>query len=146
MPKFHITAKIPSPPEKLITMATQFKKMPEFFQYLKNIEVLEQKENEFKTEETIEFTYHKLNHTIAQQTITRKIGDDKLEADIISGPLRGSHIINIYEKTDNGSKVTIDADLKISLKYKFLSPIITKRIKMATIAVLYKMHTEITNS
>ena len=45
MPKFHITAKIPSPPEKLITMATQFKKMPEFFQYLKNIEVLEQKEN-----------------------------------------------------------------------------------------------------
>ena len=66
-----------------------------------------------------------------------------MEANIISGPLNGSHVITRYEKTDQGSKVIIDGELKVGLKYKFLSPIITKRIKMASIAVLYKMHTAI---
>ena len=42
MSKFHITANIPSPPEELIKMATQFDKMPGFFQYLKDIKVLEE--------------------------------------------------------------------------------------------------------
>ena len=128
MSKFHITANIPSPPEELIRMATQFDKMPEFFQYLKNIKVLEEKENEFRTEETI-----------------TKLSANQLEAKIISGPLKNSQLTTTYEKTDQGSKVIIDAELKIGLKYKFLSPIITKRIKMASIAVLYKMHTAISN-
>ena len=143
MSKFHITANIPSPPEELIKMATQFDKMPGFFQYLKDIKVLEEKENEFRTEETITFTYHKLTHTISQQTITKLSASNQLEANIISGPLNGSHVITTYEKTDQGSKVIIDAELKVGLKYRFLSPIITKRIKMASIAVLYKMHTAI---
>ena len=142
MSKFQITANIPSPPEELIKMATQFDKMPGFFQYLKDIKVLEEKENEFRTEETITFTYHKLTHTISQQTIT-KLSANQLEAKIISGPLKNSQLTTTYEKTDQGSKVIIDAELKIGLKYKFLSPIITKRIKMASIAVLYKMHTAI---
>ena len=65
------------------------------------------------------------------------------EAKIISGPLKNSQLTTTYEKTDQGSKVIIDAELKVGLKYRFLSPIITKRIKMASIAVLYKMHTAI---
>tara|TARA_B100000029_G_scaffold471143_1_gene510567 strand:+ start:2003 stop:2446 length:444 start_codon:yes stop_codon:yes gene_type:complete len=144
MSKFHITTNIPSPPEELIKMATQFDKMPGFFQYLKDIKVLEEKENEFRTEETITFTYHKLTHTISQQTIT-KLSANQLEAKIISGPLKNSQLITTYEKTDQGSKVIIDAELKVGLKYRFLSPIITKRIKMASIAVLYKMHTAISD-
>ena len=143
MPEFHVTANIPSPPEELIKIATQFERMPEFFQYLKEIKMVEEKENEFKTEETIIFTYHKLTHTISQQTITKKLSSNQLEANIISGPLNGSHVITTYEKTDQGSKEIIDAELKVGLKYRFLSPIITKRIKMASIAVLYKMHTAI---
>ena len=145
MTEFHVTANIPSPPEELIKIATEFEKMPEFFQYLKEIKIVEEKENEFKTEETITFTYHKLTHTISQQTITKKLSPNQLEANIISGPLNGSHVVTTYEKTDQGSKVVIDGNLKIGFKYKFLSPIITKRIKMASIAVLYKMHTAISD-
>ena len=52
MPEFHVTANIPSPPEELIKIATQFERMPEFFQYLKEIKMVEEKENEFKRNAT----------------------------------------------------------------------------------------------
>ena len=145
MPKFQISANIPSPPEKLIEIATDYENFGRFFKYIDSIKILEDNADSTITEEKISFTLHKLSHTIVQKTKTKKY-NSKIEAEVIEGPLKGSVIKTNYEKISSGSKVSIDADLKISLKYKFLGPIISKRIKMASIAVLYKMHTLISES
>ncbi len=145
MPKFQISANIPSPPEKLIAIATDYENFGRFFKYIDSIKILEDSKDGTITEETISFTLHKLSHTIVQKTKTKKF-NNRIEAEIIDGPLKGSTIKTNYEKIPSGSKVSIDADLKIGLKYKFLGPIISKRIKMASIAVLYKMHTLISES
>jgi|APSaa5957512535_1039671.scaffolds.fasta_scaffold176053_2 ribosome-associated toxin RatA of RatAB toxin-antitoxin module len=142
MPKFEFTAKIPSSPEKLLEKLSLYEEYPKYFQYLTSVKILKQNNNETTTEEKLEFNYHKLHHKISQQTITT-INNSKIESKVISGPLKNTFVKTNLEENEIGTKVSVNTDLHIGLKYKFLSPIITKRIKMATIAVLFKMHTAI---
>ena len=103
---------------------------------------MEKNNLETTTEEKISFTYHKLSYNIVQKTVTKRI-NNKLEARVISGPLNGTLFEILCEEIESGTKVTVNVDLKLGLKYKFLAPIIKRKMKMAIIAVFYKMHTTI---
>ena len=45
-----------------------------------------------------------------------------------------------FGELDGGCKVTINVELKISLKYKILSPIIKNKYKNILTSLLYKMN------
>jgi len=63
-----------------------------------------------------------------------------LETEIVSGPAKGTIAKIIFEKADSGTKVTIEVNLKISLKYKILQPLIKKWYGMILRGILYKMN------
>ena len=59
--------------------------------------------------------------------------------EIIDGPAKGS-VINVKcIENGQGSEVKFDADLKLSLKAKFLGPFIKKLYKRYLIAIVYKI-------
>lgn len=141
MSEFNFTTIIPSPPDKLIAIALDVEKYPQFFQYLKEIKILEKTEKSIHTLEKFSLNISKFTHLFEQETMTTQINSNQLEAKILSGPLKGTIVKTIYEKHDESfSKINVFFNLHVSLKYRFLLPIITKRIKMATIAILYKQH------
>ena len=67
------------------------------------------------------------------------MSDKELFTEIIEGYAKGSVIKIICTKTDQGSQIKFDADLKLSLKAKFLSPFIKKLYKKYLTAIIYKI-------
>jgi len=76
MSKFNVSVNIPSPPDKLIEVATDFENLTRFVQYLKSVKILEKNNLETTTEEKISFTYHKLSYNIIQKTVTKRINNN----------------------------------------------------------------------
>ncbi len=136
-----ISVNLPSSAQQLLEVSTDFKKLQQFLPYCQDINIIE-KNGVTKTEELFTFKYRGISHSIRQQTVTKKI-DDKIEAEIISGPLQGTLVETLYEEIESGTKVIVNINLKISLKYRFLSPEINKRVKMGTMALLYKLNSTI---
>ena len=136
-----ISVNLPSSAQQLLEVSTDFKKLQQFLPYCQDINIIE-KNGVTKTEELFTFKYRGISYSIRQQTVTKKI-DDKIEAEIISGPLKGTLVETLYEEIESGTKVIVNINLKISLKYKFLSPEINKRVKMGTMALLYKLNSTI---
>jgi len=146
MAKFDFSVTVPSKKSKMLEKATCFSEYPKYFQYINHINIIHENQNEICTEEKISFSFKSLSHEITQKTITKKIDGDKFESSIISGPLKGTTSQLFYNEVNNSTKINIKVDLKVGLKYKFLSPIIKKRLKMAITAVLFKMHSSILES
>lgn len=136
-----ISVNLPSSAQQLLEVSTDFKKLQQFLPYCQDINIIE-KNGVTKTEELFTFKYRGISYSIRQQTVTKKI-DGKIEAEIISGPLKGTLVETLYEEIESGTKVIVNINLKISLKYKFLSPEINKRVKMGTMALLYKLNSTI---
>ncbi len=143
MVDFEHSLTIPAPSKRLFEMSTDFENFGKFFPYLKSVKILERKDKEVITEETLSFTYHKLSHNIVQKTSTKIIDENNISAEVISGPMKGSSIKTHFEDIDGMSKVTVKAKLKTNLKYKFLEPLIKKIMKRAVTGILYNMNSEI---
>ena len=79
---------------------------------------------------------------IEQKMLHKKISDNKLYSQIISGPAKGTVINVLYEKNNSGTRVTVDIDLKLSLKFKLIKPLIKKAYKALLTSILYKMNTK----
>ena len=109
---------------------------------LKKCIILEKKEDKVVTEEVLSFSTI-IKNEIRQQTIHRKDPDNNLHSEIISGPAKGTKIDVLFGKKESGTRVTVNLDLKLSLKAKFLQPLIKKYYKMVITSILYKMSAEI---
>ena len=83
-----------------------------------------------------------IKNKIVQQTKHSKISKNKLKSQIISGPASGSVIIVDFSKVNEGTQVSVNLDLNLSLKAKFLSPLIKKLYKTVMSGILYKMNAE----
>lgn len=141
MSRIEFYINLPSSSEKLVTIATNYEKFPLFFEsQIKQVKILEAKNDETITEEILVFSTI-FNHEILQKSIHKKINHNTLYTKIISGPFKGTVLEVIYEKKDVGTKVSINADLKLDLKYKILEPIIKKRYRTVLTGLLYKMNT-----
>ena len=67
------------------------------------------------------------------------IGKNQTHSEIIFGPFKGTIVNVVFEKNETGTKVSVNADYKIALKYKILSPIIKQKYKtnIFNIFILY---------
>ena len=134
---------VPAPIDKLIKLSEDFENLPMFLpDQLKSVRILEQNDNETKTEETMVFSTI-VKKEIVQEAVHKKKNDNELITDIISGPAKGTTIQTIFLKTDTGTNVSFNIDLKLNLKTKILKPLIKKYYKIILTAMLYKMNDKI---
>ena len=126
-------------PEKLVNYITDFEQYQKFFpKQIKEVKILDRQNGEIITEETIIFSTL-IKHPFVQKSCHKLISNKELFTEIVTGPAKGSIIKVICNKNDQGSQIKFDADLKLSLKAKFLSPFIKKLYKKYLTAIIYKI-------
>ncbi len=134
---------VPASVDKLIGLSEDFENLPMFLpDQLKSVRILEQNNNETKTEEIMVFSTI-LKKKIVQEAVHKKKNDNELITEIISGPAKGTIIQTVFLKMDTGTNVSFNIDLKLNLKTKILSPLIKKYYKMVLTSILYKMNNKI---
>jgi len=128
-------------PEKLINYIMDFEYYPKYFPtQLKDVKITKQEGNEIITEEKIVFSTL-VKHVIEQKSLHKKISDKNLVTEIIYGPAKGT-IVNITcNQINSGSEIKFVVDLKLSLKAKFLRPLIKKFYKRYLTALILKINT-----
>jgi len=126
-------------PKKLMSFITDFKYYQKFFpNQIKEVKILERQNNEIITEEIIIFSTL-IKSPFVQKSRHKIISDKELFTEILDGPAKGSTVKIICDKNDQGSQIKFDANLKLSLKAKFLSPLIKKLYKRYLTAIIYKI-------
>ena len=91
------------------------------------------------TEEKIVFSTL-VKKVITQKSLHKKISDNELVTEIIDGPAKGSIVNIICNRIDSGSEIKFVVDLKLSLKAKFLQPLIKKLYKRYLMALILKIN------
>ena len=129
----------PVEPEKLMSFITDFEYYQNFFpNQIKEVKILEQQNNEIITEETIIFSTL-IKRSFVQKSRHKIISDKELFTEILEGPAKGSIVKIICSENDQGSQIEFDAELKLSLKAKFLSPFIKKLYRQHLTAIIFKI-------
>jgi ribosome-associated toxin RatA of RatAB toxin-antitoxin module len=144
--KYKFSIDLDASPSQLVNLATDYEHLPNYIpNQLKNVTIIEVNNNETITEEELFFiTFFKKK--IEQKTIHKKISDNKLSSQIISGPAKGTLITVLYEKINSGTRVSAEIDLNLSLKFKIMQPVITKSYKTLLTTILWRMNTKIMES
>jgi ribosome-associated toxin RatA of RatAB toxin-antitoxin module len=137
--KLDLSLHLAASPEKLIELATDYEKLSSYLpRQLKNVRIIEKKNNETITQETLTFKTI-IKNEIDQQT-KHTIENNTLKSEILSGPAKGTCVNMTFDKDVEGTLVLVIVDLKLSFKAKFLQPLIKKVYKSMLIGVLYKMN------
>ena len=137
---------LPTQSSQLMKLCEDYENLSKYLpDQLKSVKIIEENETETKTEETVVFSTL-IKKEIIQQALHRKISDNKLNTEILSGPAKGTMIYITFETNNSGSKVIIETDIKLVLKAKILLPIIKKFYKTALTCVLYRMNNVIMES
>ena len=123
-----------------MSFITDFEYYQKFFpRQLKEIKIIDRRNNVIITQESINFT-SLLKSSFVQKSLHKLTSDKELLTEIIDGPAKGS-VINVKcIENGQGSEVKFDADLKLSLKAKFLGPFLKKLYKRYLTAVIYKIN------
>ena len=146
MANLEFSLDLPAQPSQLMKLFEDYENLPKYLpDQLKSVKIIEKNETVTKTEETVVFSTL-IKKVIIQQALHKKISDNKLNTEIISGPAKGTMIYIIFETNNSGSKVIIKINLKLVLKAKILLPLIKKFYKIAITSVLYKMNNMIIES
>ena len=146
MANLEFSLDLPAQPSQLMKLFEDYENLPKYLpDQLKSVKIIEKNETVTKTEETVVFRTL-IKKVIIQQALHKKISDNKLNTEIISGPAKGTMIYIIFETNNSGSKVIIKINLKLVLKAKILLPLIKKFYKIAITSVLYKMNNVIIES
>ena len=129
----------PVEPEKLMSFITNFELYQEFFpNQIKEVKILKREDNEIVTEETVIFSTL-IKSPFIQKSKHSIISERELLTEILEGPAKGSIIKIVCDKNDEGTEIKFDAELKLSLKAKFLAPFIKKLYKRYLTAVIFKI-------
>ena len=129
-----------SPKHKLINLATIYTDFPKYLpDQIKSVEIIEKNSSYVITEETLHLS-SVISKTFVQQTKHYAVQNDVLRSEILSGPGKGSLIEIKFLNVEHGTSVSVNLDIKLGLKYKFLLPLIKKSYKTFLMAILYKMH------
>ena len=141
MAEIEFSINLPANAEKLFKIATDYERYTKFFEgYLQSVKVIEKSKNKTHTEEIFQFKII-FNHEIVQESIHTVSDSKKIHTEVVKGPFKGSVIDIVYESHQTGTKVIVNADYKIALKYKIISPIIKQKYRIILTGLLYKMNT-----
>ena len=140
MPGFNFEMTLSTDPKKLFELVTNYENYQEVFpDQLKNVSVVSRNNFEVITKEVLTFNTYFKNTELYQKT-SHNVHYPKLSSNVIEGPFKGTVVKVTFDELDTGCKVTINVELKISLKYKILSPIIKNKYKNILTSLLYKMN------
>ena len=140
MPDFNFEMTLSADPKKLFELVTNYENYQEVFpDQLKNVNIVSRNDFEVITKEVLTFNTYFKNTELYQKT-SHNVHYPKLFSNVIEGPFKGTVVKVTFDELDGGSKVTVNAELKISLKYKILSPIIKNKYKNILTSLLYKMN------
>jgi len=140
MPDFNFEMILSADPKKLFELVTNYENYQKVFpDQLKNISIVSRNDFEVITKEVLTFNTYFKNTELYQKT-SHNVHYPKLFSNVIEGPFKGTVVKVTFDELDSGCKVTINVELKISLKYKILSPIIKNKYKNILTSLLYKMN------
>ena len=129
-----------APQDELLKTASDFENFTQYLPgQLKKIEITDQTDGKIITKETLQFS-----SVLTKQIeihCEHKIDSNTIFTKVIKGPAENSLVDVTFETNENGTLVKIDIDLKLSLKYKILQPLIKKWYKFLLQGVLYKINT-----
>ena len=115
--------------EKLIDIATDYDILPKLFP----VEIIDKEVINNETIITEKISFYRFNFL---QKSSHMKNDNSIITKILLGPLRNSVIKSYYETQNNATRITIDADLKLSLKYRLLGLFIKNRYEKALSQIL----------
>jgi hypothetical protein len=105
---------------------------------IKEVKIIEEKDNEIITEEKIIFRTL-VKNIIEQKSLHKKISENEIITEILEGPAKGT-VVNIFcNDVSSGSEITINVDLKLSLKATFLKPFIKNFYQKYLTALIFKI-------
>ena len=124
---------------KLKKLILDYESYPNYLpDQIQKVRIIQKESNLTKTEETIVFrTFFKKE--IIQQSSHKETSENQFLTKIESGPAKNSEIELILSPVNNGTKINVKIDLKLSLSTRFLLPIIKKWYKRIITGVFYKM-------
>ncbi len=123
--EFDYSVTRPVESKKLVEIFTDYENIPKFFPPLVKSKILERNQKEAIFEQTVLIPAYKLK--IVQKSIHREIDSNRFEIEIISGPLRKTITSIIFTTVDNGTKINISLNLRLSSIYKIFRGIIKKK-------------------
>lgn len=115
--------------EKLMDIATDYEILPKLFP----VEIINKEIAQNGVIITQRVSFYKFNF-LQKSLHTKK--NNSLITKILSGPLNGSIIESFYETQNNKTKITVEANLKLGLRYKPLGLFIKKRYENALSRIL----------
>ena len=131
---------VPTNSKKLFELAINFENFKKFSPaQIKDISIIEKSDDVITTEEILTFKTILKDIEIKQKT-KHTIDYPSLISNVIEGPFKNTNLnIEFIEEEPIKTKVSINADVKISLKYSMLSPIISRLYKGIITGLIYKM-------
>ena len=118
-----------------------FEYYPNYFpSQIKDVKITKHDEKETITEEKIVFSTL-VKNVIEQKSLHKKISDNESVTEILDGPAKGSIIKIVCNQTESGNEIKFIVELKLSLKAKFLSPLIKNLYKKYLNALVLKFYT-----
>ena len=140
MPDLNFEMTLPANSQKLFELITDYEGYQQIFpDQLKEISVVSRNGSVVVTKEVLTFNTYFKNTKLYQKT-SHDACYPRLSSNVIEGPFKGTIIQVTFDEMGDGSRVTINVDFKISLKYKILSPIIKTKYKIYFTSLLYKMN------
>ena len=110
MPKVKVEKIIKAEKDKVFSTMTDFENLPTILpQIFKSIKIISREDNSLVTEEFVK---------MAGRDITQKVKHviqptEKHEVFILEGDAKGSHIVESYEETSEGTKIIVEGDFKL---------------------------------
>ena len=140
MPNFEMDLSVPTNSKKLFELAINFENFKKFSPaQIKDISIIEKSDDAIITEEILTFKTILKDIEIKQKT-KHTINYPSLISNVIEGPFKNTNLnIEFIEEEPIKTKVSINANVKISLKYSMLSPIISRLYKGIITGLIYKM-------
>lgn len=131
---------VPTNSKKLFELAIDFENFKKFSPaQIKDISIIEKSNDVITTEEILTFKTILKDIEIKQKT-KHTINYPVLISNVIEGPFKNTNLsIEFIEEESIKTKVSINADVKISLKYSMLSPVISRLYKGIVTGLIYKM-------
>ena len=142
MANLKFASSINVPIEHMFRVCTDYEKIPNYLPgQIRSIKIIETKNNQVTTEDTIVFS-SLIKNLIVQKSVHKQISNNELSTEIISGHAKGT-ILNLrFKKNDDNTEIEIDVKLKLSLKAKFLEPVIKLWYKRVINGILFTIAAE----
>jgi len=126
MPKVRVEKTIKADRAKVFSAVTDFENLPtKLPSYFKSMKITSSEGNSVVIEESVNMG----GREIMQTTKHVLTPPERHEVFILDGDAKDSHIVEIYQSTADGTKVTIDGDFKLAGELKLIGFLAAGKIK-----------------